>query len=156
MPIFSTRSRSAPRASLPTAISSGAASADVAPPATGGRSALSLAGFLAGACVTHFVVPKFYDQMVPTQLPGTARQWTYGSGAVELGVGALVAAPRLRRHGALAAAALFVAVFPANVKMAADAHRRDRPTPEKAVLLARLPLQIPLVLWALRVARRSR
>nr|WP_241895861.1 MauE/DoxX family redox-associated membrane protein [Jatrophihabitans sp. GAS493] len=114
-----------------------------------------MAGLLVGAAITHFAAPKFYDQMVPTQLPGAPRQWTYGSGVIELGVGALVAAPRSRRLGALAAAALFVAVFPANVKMAADAHRRDRPAPAKAALVARLPLQAPLVVWALRVARRS-
>ncbi|GAA3221890.1 DoxX family protein [Pseudonocardia petroleophila] len=115
------------------------------------RAAIALAGFLAAAGVTHFVAPDFFDSMVPEQLPGTARFWTYASGAAELGVAAAVAVPRTRRLGGLAAAALFVAVFPANVKMAID--WSDRSLGEQAVAYGRLPLQILLVLWALKVRR---
>ena len=61
-----------------------------------------------------------------------------------MGVAAAVAVPRTRKRGALAAALLFVAVFPANLQMAADA---DTAT-EKAIAYARLPLQVPLVVWA--------
>ena len=50
-------------------------------------------------------------------------------------------------------AAFFVGVFPANVKMARD--WRNRPTPQKAAALGRLPLQLPLVLWARSVARNG-
>ena len=116
-------------------------------------SARLLAGLLTAASITHFATPQFYDPMIPTALPGRARTWTYASGAVELAVAAAVAAPRTRRVGAGAAAGLFVAVFPANVKMAYD--WRSRPTPLKAAAYARLPLQVPLVLWGLRVARRA-
>ena len=106
-----------------------------------------LAGVLLGAGVTHFVRPEFYDALVPPLLPGSTRAWVYGSGVVELAVGAAVAAPATRRQGALAAAALFVAVFPGNVWMAVEPG--DVP---RWAALARLPLQVPLVLWALRVA----
>ena len=109
-----------------------------------------LAALLAGAAVTHFVRPEFYDPIVPHLLPGPVRTWTYVSGAAELAVAAAVAAPRTRRGGALAAALLLVAVFPANVQMAADAHT----TAMRAVAYARLPLQVPLVLWALAVRRQ--
>jgi uncharacterized membrane protein len=51
----------------------------------------------------------------------------------------------------LAAAGLFAAVFPANVKMAVD-WRHASPA-KRAIAYGRLPLQIPLVLWARRVAR---
>jgi uncharacterized membrane protein len=111
----------------------------------------ALAGFLAFAGVTHFVVPQFFDQFVPESLPGTQRDWTYGSGVAELATAAVVAAPRTRRLGAGLAALLFVAVFPANVKMAID--WSDRSLPERLAAYGRLPLQIPLVLWALRVRR---
>ena len=47
---------------------------------------------------------------------------------------------------------LFVAVFPANVQMALDAHGLAGRT----LAYARLPLQVPLVLWALRVRRSAR
>jgi uncharacterized membrane protein len=112
-----------------------------------------LAGFLATAAVTHFAVPKPYDDIVPKSLPGSPRSWTYASGVAELAVAMAVANPRTRRRGGLAAAALFVAVFPANVKMARD--WSARPAPLKAVAYGRLPLQAPLVVWALRVARQA-
>jgi uncharacterized membrane protein len=117
---------------------------------------IALAAFLAAAGLNHFLVPRFYDAMIPPQLPGSARAWTYGSGVAELAVAASVGLPRTRRHGALAAAALFVAVFPGNVQMAADAFRQGRPMLERVVLLLRLPVQLPLIRWALRVSRARR
>jgi uncharacterized membrane protein len=65
----------------------------------------------------------------------------------------VVAAPRTRRLGGLLAAALFVAVFPANVKMALD--WSDRSLLERIAAYGRLPLQIPMVIWALRVRRSA-
>jgi uncharacterized membrane protein len=112
---------------------------------------LLLAGLLAAAGVTHFVAPRQYDATIPRALPGTPRTWTYASGAAELALAAGVALPRTRRVAGLATAAFFVGVFPANVKMAVD--WRNRPAPLKAAALARLPLQVPLVLWARGVAR---
>ena len=120
---------------------------------TSTRPALALSALLAVAGVTHFAYPKPYDQIVPTALPGKARTWTYLSGAAELAVAAAVAAPRTRRLGGLAAAALFTAVFPANVKMALDA--RGRSTGVRLATVGRLPLQVPLVIWALRVSRSA-
>ncbi|MEZ5180220.1 MAG: hypothetical protein R2746_18570 [Acidimicrobiales bacterium] len=105
-----------------------------------------LAGFLAGAGVMHFATPTFFDAIVPKALPNP-RAWTHVSGVAELAVAAAVANPRTRRAGAGAAALLFVAVFPANVQAAASA----RTPAEKALTWARLPLQAPLVRWALRV-----
>ncbi|HWH27995.1 MAG TPA: hypothetical protein VNU26_03360, partial [Mycobacteriales bacterium] len=60
------------------------------------------------------------------------------------------AVPRTRRAGATAAAALLVAVFPGNVYMAVEPG--DVP---RWLALARLPLQVPLVLWALQVRRST-
>ncbi|MEU0075288.1 hypothetical protein ABZ027_38025 [Streptomyces sp. NPDC006332] len=114
------------------------------------RSPLLLAGLLAAAGVTHFAVPRPYDTTIPSGLPGSPRAWTYASGAVELALAAGVALPRTRRTAALATAAFFVGVFPANVKMALD--RRHRPAPQKAAAFGRLPLQVPLVLWARGIA----
>jgi len=50
-------------------------------------------------------------------------------------------------------------VFPANVQMALDAGTEHQAAPDmpvgrfRAIALARLPLQLPLVGWAVRVAR---
>lgn len=108
-----------------------------------------LAGLLLGAGVTHFVRPEFYDGLVPPFL-GDPRPWVYGSGVLELAVGAAVAVPRTRERGALAAAVLFVAVFPGNVYAALEPG--DLP---RWATIARLPLQVPLVLWALQIRRRA-
>lgn len=109
-----------------------------------------LAVLLAGASALHFATPKTYDGIIPSFLPHP-RFWTYASGLVELACAGAVGWPRTRERGALATAVLFVAVFPANVQMAIDPGGVPR-----WLALARLPLQVPLVLWALQVRRQSR
>ncbi|MFG2650694.1 DoxX family protein [Streptomyces sp. NPDC048436] len=117
------------------------------------RSSLLLAGLLAGAGALHLAAPKPFDATIPRALPGNPRTWTYASGAVELALAAGIALPLTRRPAARAAAAFFVGVFPANVQMAFD--WRDRPAPLRTAALARLPLQVPLVMWARGVAARA-
>lgn len=112
-----------------------------------------LAGALIGAGATHAIVPSFFDAIVPPWIPGTPRFWTYASGVAEVAVGTAVAVPRTRYLGAWAAAALFVAVFPANVQMAWDWRRK--PWPYRAVAFGRLPLQVPMITHALRVSREA-
>jgi uncharacterized membrane protein len=111
-----------------------------------------LAGFLTAAGVTHFVAPAPYVRIVPRALPAPELLVAL-SGVAELACAALVAVPRTRRVGGWATAALFVAVFPANVQMALDSG--DGPAWYRAVTWARVPLQVPLVLWAVAVARRQ-
>ena len=120
------------------------------------RSAPALGGFLAAASMVHFVRPQTFDDIVPGWTPGSARQVVHVSGVAELATAALVAVPSTRRLGGYVAAALFVAVFPANVKMALDG---GMPGAEgfagsRTFAYARLPLQIPLVLWGIRVGRK--
>jgi uncharacterized membrane protein len=115
--------------------------------------ALALAGLLVVTGVTHFACPKPFDRIMPRSLPGSPRTWTYLSGIVELAVATSVAYPRTRRLGGWAAAGLFAAVFPANVRMAID--WRHAPPARRAIAYGRLPLQVPLILWGLRVARSS-
>ncbi|HJP74082.1 MAG TPA: hypothetical protein VJ914_07435 [Pseudonocardiaceae bacterium] len=117
------------------------------------RGAIGLATLLGGSGVLHFVAPKPYDSIVPSALPGSARTWTYLSGVAELVVAAALVVPRFRRLGGLLAALLFVAVFPANVQMALDYQRAGKPLPARLIAFGRLPLQIPLVLWALRARK---
>ena len=108
-----------------------------------------LSAFLAGAGVLHFAAPGFYDALIPPFLP-LPRAWIYGSGIAQLACAVAVAIPRTRGKGGLASAALLVAVLPGNVWMVIEPG--DIP---RWVAIARLPLQVPLVLWALRVARRA-
>lgn len=117
------------------------------------RSALLLGGMLLTVGTIHFVRPHVFDDLVPGALPGSARTWNLAAGAAELAVGATVLTPRTRRVGAGLAALLFVLVFPGNLKMAWD--WRDRSLPDQLVAYVRLPLQLPLIVWAWRVRRRS-
>jgi uncharacterized membrane protein len=119
------------------------------------RPAYLLAGLLSTSGVLHFLRPKPFDALVPKELPGTRRAWTYGSGVAELSVAAGIVAPRTRRLGGLAAALLFVGVFPGNVKMALDYQRLGRPARDRAIAWLRLPVQWPLVRWALTVRDRG-
>ncbi|MFB4419673.1 hypothetical protein C5F59_001100 [Streptomyces sp. QL37] len=114
-------------------------------------SPLLLAGLLAAAGVAHFAVPEPFESIVPRALPGSPRAWTRASGAVELALAAGLAVPRTRHFSARASALFFVAVFPANVKMAYD--WRDRPATARALAYGWLPLQVPLHLWARALSR---
>ena len=115
-----------------------------------------MAAFLVVAGLAHFVVPKAYQRIVP-RLLGDPVFWVRWSGVAEIGCAALVAHPRTRRLGATLAMAVFVAVFPANVRMALDGGVPGQPFPWGSPVVAwfRLPLQIPLIVWARRVAARG-
>ena len=119
-------------------------------------SALALASFLAVAGAAHFVVPESYRRIVP-ELLGDPAFWVRWSGVAEIGCAALVAHPKTRPAGAYAAVALLVAVFPANVKMALDGGipGASFPLGSAAVAWARVPLQVPLIVWSWRVARQA-
>ncbi|KDQ03503.1 membrane protein [Rhodococcus qingshengii] len=111
-----------------------------------------MSALLLGAGTMHFVAPSFFDSTVPRQLPGQARTYTQVSGVAELAIGAALAVPKTRKLGAGLAAALFVAVFPANIQMAIDWCRSPKTsTPQKIGSIARLPLQVPLVTEALKL-----
>ncbi|MQY28332.1 hypothetical protein NRB56_39150 [Nocardia sp. RB56] len=102
--------------------------------------------------VLHFAAPKPFDSIVPPQLPGSARAYTYASGVAEIGVAAALAVPRTRRLGGSLAAMLFVAVFPANIQFTVDSLRNPKAsTLVRIASVARLPLQIPMIRTALRV-----
>jgi uncharacterized membrane protein len=115
--------------------------------------AYRLAALLLGSGVLHFVIPKPYDSIVPLELPGSQRFYTYASGVAELVSGALLLSPRTRRVGALSALAVFVAVFPANVNLVRL--WRDKPLFMRLGAIARLPLQVPMITGALKIYRSS-
>ena len=107
---------------------------------------MSLAAFLAVAGAAHFVVARSYERIVP-EMFGNPAFWVRWSGVAEIACAGFVAHPKTRRVGAWASAGIFVVVFPANVKMALDGGVPF------GLAWARLPLQVPLVWWAVRVAR---
>jgi uncharacterized membrane protein len=115
--------------------------------------AYRIAALLLGIGTVHFVAPKPFDDIIPAELPGSPRFYTYASGVAEIGIGGLLLVQRTRRLAALAAAALFIAVFPGNLNMCRLWW--GKPWPMRIFALARLPLQIPMITAALKVSRNS-
>ncbi|MFZ0904208.1 MAG: DoxX-like family protein [Mycobacterium sp.] len=115
--------------------------------------AYRIAALLLGVGTVHFLAPKQFDEIIPAELPGSPRFYTYASGVAEVTIGALLLVRRTRRNAALAAVALFLGVFPANVNMVRLWW--DKPLPMRVVALARLPLQIPMITEALKVRRNA-
>jgi uncharacterized membrane protein len=115
--------------------------------------AYRMGAMLIGIGVLHFAAPKPFDSIVPVELPGSQRFYTYASGLAEVATGALVLAPRTRRFGAAAAVALFIAVLPGNINMCRLWW--DKPWHMKLGALARVPMQIPMITQALEVRREA-
>jgi uncharacterized membrane protein len=115
-----------------------------------------MGGWLVGMGVLHFVAPKPFDTIVPTELPGSARFYTHASGVAEVAAGALLIAPRTRKFGALASIALFLGVFPANVNMVRLwSQEPAKPVWMRIGAVARLPLQVPMITQAYKIYRNG-
>lgn len=112
------------------------------------RPSAGLAVLLGVVGTTHFLKPDWFDAIVPRALPGPARAYTVVSAVVELALAAALLRGSTRRAAGYAAAAFFVAVFPANVQMALDRGG--------TAAWARLPFQAPLVWLAWQVGRGRR
>ena len=107
--------------------------------------------FTAG--VLHFVMPGFFDRIVPLWVPN-ARAATYVSGVFEIlgAIGLLI--PATRGAAAWGLIALLVAVLPANIHMLNQARAAQASAGFIAGLWLRLPLQPLLMWWVWRVAIR--
>ena len=94
--------------------------------------------------VLHLALPAPFAAVIPAYLPHH-RLLVLVSGVAEVAGGVGLQVPMLRKAAAWGLAALFVAVFPANVDMALHP-----PHGIPAWLLwLRLPFQVPLIAWAL-------
>jgi uncharacterized membrane protein len=115
------------------------------------RDVAALAVLFAVSGVLHFVMPRPYERIVPRPLP-RKRDLVYSSGAAELVCAAGLVHARTRPVAGWGSLALLLAVYPANLQMAADA-QRTRSAAYKVGTLLRLPLQLPMIRTALRAAR---
>lgn len=99
----------------------------------------------------HFLYPAPFAHVVPSYLPHPVALVLW-SGLFEIlgGIGLLPI--RTRRAAGIGLVALFIAVFPANVNMALSVPAGTSPI-VIALLWARLPLQLLLIWWVLRVSR---
>jgi uncharacterized membrane protein len=117
-----------------------------------------MAAVMGGAGVTHFVSPGFYEPIVPRPLDRNARFWVYASGVVELTCAVLLLRRRTRRLGGWLTVAALLGVYPANIQAALDGGMKEAKPPmdSPAAAWLRLPLQFPMILAALRIARTKR
>jgi uncharacterized membrane protein len=120
------------------------------------RTALALAAFLVVAGLAHFAFPRTYERIVP-RFAGDPVFWVRWTGVAELACAALLVNRGTRRVGALLTIAILVAVFPANIKMALDGGIPGKGFPLGSPVVAwlRLPLQVPMIIWAWRASRPS-
>src|SRR3978361_814232 len=84
------------------------------------------AGIFATSGVIHLAKPEAYEPLMPEAVP-SHREVIYASGVMELVCAAGLLHPRTRSLAGWASVALLLGVYPANVKMALDAARTDRP-----------------------------
>ena len=101
------------------------------------------------AGVLHFVIPRFFEAIVPPWLPAflpDARALVYLSGAAEIAGALGLLWPATRPWAAWWLIALLLAVFPANVHMLLEARSRGASGAWVLALWLRLPLQ-PLLMW---------
>ena len=94
---------------------------------------------------------------MPKWAPGSKEFWVQASGVAELMCAALLISPRTRRLGGWLTAATLLSVWTANIQVALDGGMEDvdGPLESKAAAWIRVPFQIPMILDALRVARRG-
>jgi uncharacterized membrane protein len=104
------------------------------------------------AGVNHFVNPDFYLRMMPPFLPAPLFL-IYLSGFFQISLGVLLLVPRFSRRAAYGLIALLIAVFPANIYMAANPHLFAEFS--LAALYARLPLQLLFIVWAFWIAKNE-
>ena len=98
----------------------------------------------------HFVRPEVYVRIIPSWVPyPSAAVFLSGVAEIVFGVGLLFRSTR--RLAAVGVIVLLIAVFPANVQMAATWVRDDHPA--KWLSVARLPLQGFLIWWAWKVRK---
>jgi uncharacterized membrane protein len=102
--------------------------------------------------ILHFVMPKPYIRIVPPMLPRPELLVVISGGAEILGgIGLLI--PRLRRPAGYGLALLLVAVFPANIYMAAAHVPANGLLGNRWLQWLRLPVQVPLISCVLHYAR---
>jgi len=117
------------------------------------RSLKFLATLFTVSGVLHLVRPETFESIVPKQLPNK-RELVYASGAVELVCAGLLLREDTRKAGGQLSVGLLVGVFPANVQMAVSTLGKERaPVWFKALTIARLPMQYPMIRTALTAAR---
>src|ERR1700722_2024651 len=104
--------------------------------------------FFIMAGINHFVMPHFYEPMVPPGIP-SPKGMVIVSGIAEIAGGVGLLLPPFRRAAGWGLIALLIAIYPANIYMALNPEK-FHVTP--LLLWLRLPFQFLFFLWVWWVA----
>jgi uncharacterized membrane protein len=112
-----------------------------------------VAGAFTLSGVVHLARPAVFEPLIPDFL-GDPTPWVIGSGIAEL----VCAAGLLtrRRWAPAATTATLAVIWVGNWQMAIDVTAANESAAAVAAVWARLPLQIPLMVWAWRSPVRDR
>jgi uncharacterized membrane protein len=109
---------------------------------------LRVAAFFAFAGISHLTFgKKFYERIVPPWLPASPKTVNEAAGVAEITGGVLAITPGAQRLARKYLTALLLAVFPANVHMAARPQDSGYEKIPSWMLWARLPLQFVMIVW---------
>lgn len=114
-------------------------------------SRIVLAVIFVAAGTLHFVIPGEYQRIMPPYLP-YPRALVLLSGAFEIAGGLGLLFDRTRRAAGAGLVLLLLAVWPANVQMLLNARAAGASPLAEALLWARLPLQLLLMIWVWRAS----
>jgi uncharacterized membrane protein len=104
--------------------------------------------------VLHLIKPQPFVRIMPPWLP-SALALVLISGVFEIAGAAGILVPVTRVAAGWGLIALLLAVFPANVQMLLNARAAHASALWMAGLVARLPLQVLLILWIYRATIRA-
>jgi uncharacterized membrane protein len=104
--------------------------------------------------VLHLVKPQMYVRIMPPWLPASLALVLI-SGVFEIAGAAGILLPTTRVDAGWCLIALLFAVFPANVQMLLNARAAHASALWVAGLVARLPLQVLLMIWVYRSTMRA-
>lgn len=96
------------------------------------------------AGVNHFLMPRFYEKIIPPFLPNK-KLINWVSGVAEITLGILLLTPTYTSLAAWGVILLLIAVYPANIYHFMKGWRKTKMV---WVLALRLPLQFVLIWWA--------
>jgi uncharacterized membrane protein len=109
--------------------------------------------FFVVAGILHFLIPDKYESIVPDYLPAR-RELVYASGVAEIVGGLGLLSRRTRRLASWLNIATLLGVSPVHVDMALrPEHWEDKVPGGRPALLARIPLQGLLIVWAWAAGR---
>ncbi|MBO1269265.1 hypothetical protein [Arthrobacter cavernae] len=133
--------------------------------ATQAASATALSALLLASAMKHFRAPSFFFPVVPDYLcrnddAGAAalhnrplaimsrEEWIAASGLLEAAAAVGLLIPATRKAAAAGTAAMFATFLAGHIDALRRAYGPDGTPVERRIHTLRLPLQLPLVLWA--------